>query len=47
MTDAKHARTATPSERPSVTWPDPSPLTGWWEEIMGLAEPEQSRPSAA
>lgn len=21
---------------PMVVWPDPSPLSAWWEQVMGL-----------
>ncbi|WP_158271207.1 hypothetical protein [Nocardia sp. MDA0666] len=37
---------ATPAEQPAaVSWPDPSPLDSWWNDIMGLSA-DPPRPNA-
>ncbi|MBH0780451.1 hypothetical protein [Nocardia bovistercoris] len=39
MTDAPRTTEQTDTVDGSVTWPDPSPLSGWWDEVMGLRIP--------
>ncbi|MGN2639236.1 hypothetical protein ACWEKT_16425 [Nocardia takedensis] len=33
-------------DRP-VIWPDPSPLSGWWEKVMGMDARPTPRSEAA
>lgn len=31
------SRNNAPSERPDCVWPEPSPLTQWWQHVMEVA----------
>ncbi|MDX5970009.1 hypothetical protein SIM91_43395 [Rhodococcus opacus] len=28
-----------PDAAEPIVWPDPSPLTAWWEQVLGLGPP--------
>ncbi|WP_157128839.1 hypothetical protein [Nocardia amamiensis] len=34
MIEKPEARVADDDDRDPIVWPDPSPLSGWWAEVM-------------